>query len=94
MNNLHPEIERITNIIRDRSEKSRSSYLELIRSRKPDRFARKRLSEGNQAHASAGCAVMDKVQLLGGDWPNIGIVTAYNDMLSAHQPYEHYPEVI
>ncbi|MAK59532.1 MAG: phosphogluconate dehydratase [Ponticaulis sp.] len=94
MTDLHPEIRRITERIRDRSVESRQEYLDLIRSYKPDGFARTRLTEGNQAHASAGCAVMDKVQLLGGSWPNIGIVTAYNDMLSAHQPYEIYPEII
>ncbi len=94
MASLHPEIERITERIRKQSEASRAEYLELIRSRKPDGFARKKLTDGNQAHASAGCAVMDKVQLLGASWPNIGIVTAYNDMLSAHQPYETYPAII
>ena len=91
---LHPEIERITAKIKDRSVESRTAYLELIRSRRPTGFARKRLTEGNQAHASAGCAVMDKVQLLGAEWPNIGVVTSYNDMLSAHQPYENFPEII
>ncbi|MEO0784396.1 MAG: phosphogluconate dehydratase, partial [Pseudomonadota bacterium] len=80
--------------IEERSRESRAAYLDLIRARKPDGFARKRLTEGNQAHASAGCAVMDKAQLLGAEWPNIGIVTAYNDMLSAHAPFEHYPELI
>lgn len=94
MTTLHPEIERITQRIIDRSRESRSQYLELIRANRPDGFARKKLTEGNQAHASAGCAVMDKVQLLGANWPNIGIVTAYNDMLSAHQPYETYPQII
>ena len=44
--------------------------------------------------ASAGCAVQDKIQLLGGKWPSIGVVTAYNDMLSAHAPYERFPDVI
>lgn len=94
MTTLHPVIERVTERIRNRSAESRSIYLNLIRDQRPESFARKRLSEGNQAHASAGCAVMDKVQLLGASWPNIGIVTAYNDMLSAHQPYETYPQVI
>jgi phosphogluconate dehydratase len=66
----------------------------MIRRQRPEEFARKRLSEGNQAHASAGCAVIDKVQLLGSAWPNLGIVTSYNDMLSAHQPFENYPDLI
>ncbi len=94
MSTLHPDIARITERIAARSKESRAQYLEMIRSRKPDGFARKKLTDGNQAHASAGCAVMDKVHLLGGEWPNIGIVTAYNDMLSAHQPYETYPQII
>ena len=94
MTTLHPEIERITQRIIERSAESRAQYLELIRANRPDGFARKKLTEGNQDHASAGCAVMDKVQLLGASWPNIGIVTAYNDMLSAHQPYETYPQII
>lgn len=94
MTPIHHEIARITERIAQRSRDSRQLYLQMIRSRRPDGFARKRLSEGNQAHASAGCAVMDKVQLLGAAWPNIGVVTAYNDMLSAHQPYENYPQII
>ncbi len=54
----------------------------------------KNISAGNKAHAFAACPLEDKKKLIGGNWPNIGIVTAYNDMLSAHQPYEHYPEKI
>lgn len=91
---LHPEVERVLKRIEARSSESRRAYLEMIRSRRPDGFARKRLSEGNQAHASAGCSVLDKAHLLGAEWPNIGIVTAYNDMLSAHQPFERYPDLI
>ncbi|MEM1149179.1 MAG: dihydroxy-acid dehydratase, partial [Pseudomonadota bacterium] len=94
MTELHPKVAEVLARIEDRSRESRAAYLDLIRSRKPNGFARKRLSEGNQAHASAGCAVIDKTQLLGADWPNIGIVTSYNDMLSAHQPFETYPEII
>ena len=92
--NLHPQVSEVLARIEDRSAETRGAYLDLIRSRKPDGLARKKLSEGNLAHASAGCAVMDKVEMLGGEWPNIGIVTAYNDMLSAHQPFEHFPEQI
>ena len=80
--------------IETRSKDTRAAYLEMIRRQRPEEFARKRLSEGNQAHASAGCAVIDKVQLLGSAWPNLGIVTSYNDMLSAHQPFEKYPDLI
>ena len=94
MTTLHPTVAEVLERIKVRSRDSRAAYLELIRGRKPDGFARKKLTEGNQAHASAGCAVMDKAQLLGAEWPNIGIITAYNDMLSAHQPFETYPELI
>ena len=54
---------------------------------------RAHLSCGNQAHAYAAMT-QDKAALAEGRAANIGIVTAYNDMLSAHQPYEHYPELI
>ncbi|MEO1028531.1 MAG: phosphogluconate dehydratase [Pseudomonadota bacterium] len=94
MSELHPKVAEVTERVIARSSRTRSAYLDLVRSRKPNGFARKKLTEGNQAHASAGCAVLDKVQLLGSGWPNIGIVTAYNDMLSAHQPYEIYPDKI
>lgn len=94
MTSLHPKIAEVTERIRQRSAEARAEYLDMIRSRRPKGFARQRLSEGNLAHASAGCAVIEKTQLLGAGWPNIGIITAYNDMLSAHAPFEHYPEII
>jgi phosphogluconate dehydratase len=49
---------------------------------------------GNLAHAFAGCGAHDKAQLAADIQPNLGIVTAYNDMLSAHKPYENYPQAI
>lgn len=94
MTNIHPKIVEVTERIRERSVDYRTVYLEMIRSRRPKGFARLRMSEGNLAHASAGCAVVEKTHLLGGGWPNIGIITAYNDMLSAHAPFEHYPDII
>ncbi|MCF6328625.1 MAG: phosphogluconate dehydratase, partial [Henriciella sp.] len=94
MTRLHPTIADITARIETRSKASRAAYLEMISARKPSGYARTKLTEGNLAHASAGCAVIDKLELLGGKWPNIGIVTSYNDMLSAHAPFEHYPEII
>ena len=80
--------------IEARSAETRAAYLEMLNTRRPDGFARKRLNEGNLAHASAGCAAIDKLQILGDGWPNIGIITAYNDMLSAHAPFEDYPQII
>jgi len=94
MSALNPTIEAVTERIRVRSAKRRQRYLDLIAAHDVSKPARLRLAEANQAHTSAGCAAQDKMQLLGGKWPSIGIVTAYNDMLSAHAPYERYPEII
>lgn len=91
---IHDTIANVTARIEARSRDSRAAYLEMIRARRPDGFARSKLTEGNLAHASAGCAVMDKTQILGSGWPNIGIITSYNDMLSAHAPFESYPDLI
>jgi len=94
MTRLNPTVEAVTDRIRERSRDTRAAYLDMIRARKPKDLARKRLSEGNLAHAAAGCAALEKSMLLGGGWPNIGIITAYNDMLSAHSPFETYPDLI
>jgi phosphogluconate dehydratase len=91
---LNPVVEEVTARIEARSRESRAAYLDMIRSRRPTAFARSRLTEGNLAHASAGCAVIEKTQILGAGWPVIGIITAYNDMLSAHAPFESYPQLI
>ncbi|PHR92930.1 MAG: phosphogluconate dehydratase [Robiginitomaculum sp.] len=93
-NTLHPIVREITDRIRKRSQDSRREYLDEMYVRKPKGLARKHLTAGNQAHAFAGCALHDKQALFGASWPNIGIVTSYNDMLSAHQPFEKYPEII
>ncbi len=94
MSNLNSTIEAVTERIRVRSAKRRQRYLDLISAHDVSKPARLRLAEANQAHTAAGCAVQDKMQLLGGKWPSIGIVTAYNDMLSAHAPYERFPDII
>ncbi len=94
MTKTHDVIAEVTARIEDRSKDSRAAYIEMIRARKPEGFARAKLTEGNLAHASAGCAVMDKVEILGGSWANVGIITSYNDMLSAHAPFEDYPQII
>lgn len=94
MTNLHPTLVTVTERIRQRSAESRAAYLEMIGRHKPTGFARLKMTEGNLAHASAGCAVMEKAELLGAGWPNIGIITSYNDMLSAHAPFEDYPKLI
>lgn len=94
MAELNSTVAQVTERIAQRSAKRRRRYLDLIDAYDPTKPARVKLAEANQAHTSAGCAVQDKIQLLGGKWPSIGIVTAYNDMLSAHAPYERFPDVI
>ena len=90
---LHPELDRITDRIRERSLSSRSQYLDRMGKAARSGPARAHISCGNQAHAYAAM-LQDKDALVAARAPNIGVVTAYNDMLSAHQPYEHYPELI
>ena len=88
---LSPVLDRVTDRIRERSHPTRSAYLGRVARAAGDGPRRAHLSCGNQAHAYA--AMPDKAALLG-PVPNIGIVSAYNDMLSAHQPYERYPDLI
>ena len=95
MSEIDPKLDEITQRIIKRSKPTRDAYLEIAQSFSPDSdVARVGLSAGNQAHAYAGCALHDKAALMGARWPNIGIVTAYNDMLSAHAPYASYPDII
>ncbi|CAM3130133.1 6-phosphogluconate dehydratase [Paracoccus aminovorans] len=89
---LHAIIDRVTDRIRERSLESRGSYLAKIARAAEEGPRRAHLSCGNQAHAYA--AMPDKEDLATTRKPNIGIVTAYNDMLSAHQPYERFPDLI
>jgi phosphogluconate dehydratase len=94
MAQLNPTIAAVTERIRARSARRRRRYLDLIDAYDATKPARVKIAEANRAHGAAGCAVQDKIDLLGGKWPSIGIVTSYNDMLSAHAPYERYPELI
>ncbi|MCX5495913.1 phosphogluconate dehydratase [Kaistia dalseonensis] len=91
---IHPKIAEVTDRIRLRSEKTRSLYLRRLEAAKKAGPRRAGLACGNLAHGFAACGVEDKANLKGDVVPNIGIITAYNDMLSAHQPYESYPELI
>jgi phosphogluconate dehydratase len=90
---LNPIIEAVTDRIRARSKPSRDAYLDRLKRAAEAGTVRAHLSCGNQAHAYAAMGA-DKDTLAAGRAPNLGIVTAYNDMLSAHQPFEHYPEKI
>ncbi|HST43800.1 MAG TPA: phosphogluconate dehydratase [Luteimonas sp.] len=84
----------ITERIRRRSAGARAAYLAGIDGAHGAGPTRTRSSCGNLAHAFAACGPTDKGRLAGDAVPNLGIVTAYNDMLSAHQPFESYPEQI
>ncbi len=88
---LNPTIARVTERIIERSKPSRRRYLDLMAEQKERGINRPRMSCGNFAHGfAASGGDKEAISTLAG--PNIGIVTAYNDMLSAHQPYGRYPE--
>lgn len=91
---LNKTLSQVTDRIRKRSQQSRASYLEKIAQAKQDGPQRSHLSCGNLAHAVAACTASDKTDLAHGTAGNVAIITAYNDMLSAHQPFEHYPDII
>ncbi|MDI9408236.1 MAG: phosphogluconate dehydratase [Candidatus Pacebacteria bacterium] len=99
MTPLHPAIAAVTDAIRVRSHRTRGDYLARIRSAAAARDGnggakRQKLGCANLAHSFAACAADDKQTAFGTSAANIAIVTAYNDMLSAHQPYEGFPEII
>ncbi|MBC2652715.1 phosphogluconate dehydratase [Novosphingobium aerophilum] len=90
---LHPTLARVTDRIIEKSKASRQHYLDLM-AREGDRHGdREFLSCSNLAHGFAA-ALEDKPAIATMRGPNLGIVTAYNDMLSAHQPYGRYPEAM
>jgi phosphogluconate dehydratase len=88
---LDPRIAAVTDRVIQRSRPTRAAYLDLIASERETGVDRPRLSCGNLAHGFAA-AGDDKKAIIAQRAMNIGIVTAYNDMLSAHQPYGRYPE--
>ncbi|RKE86152.1 phosphogluconate dehydratase [Rhizobium sp. AG855] len=87
-------IEAITKRIVERSKPTREVYLDRTRRAISKGVHRSTLSCGNLAHGFAVCSPSDKAALAGDVVPNLGIITAYNDMLSAHQPFETYPALI
>ena len=88
------DIEAITDRIRERSRPAREAYLQRISDAASKSANRAVLSCGNLAHGFAVCSPSEKVALSGDRVPNLGIITSYNDMLSAHQPFETYPQLI
>ncbi len=91
---VHDRIAEVTARIARRSHDGRARYLERIDRAIEKGPKRTALGCANLAHGFAACSPIDKARLRDGAVPNLAIVNAYNDMLSAHQPYERYPEVI
>lgn len=87
-------IARITDRIRARSEAGRAAYLARTEATVKRGVHRSAVGCANLAHALAGCGKAEQDDLKRDDKPNIGIVTSYNDMLSAHQPFARFPDVI
>jgi phosphogluconate dehydratase len=91
MSKLHDVIHRVTSRVIENSRSGRTAYLELMQREADRRPEHKDVACSNLAHAFAG-ALEDQDAMKTGRGPNIGIVSAYNDMLSAHQPYGRYPD--
>jgi len=91
---LHTTVEAVTARIRERSLTTRSAYLARLAQAAQRKPGAERLGCANVAHAFAALPVNDKLRVVAERAPNIGIVTAFNDVLSAHAPLQHYPDVI
>ncbi|TVT52151.1 phosphogluconate dehydratase [Amycolatopsis rhizosphaerae] len=91
---VHPVVEEVTRRIAHRSAASRSAYLDRIAGARSTGPARAGLACGNLAHGFAACSGTDRLALSGLRKPGIAIISAYNDLLSAHQPLHEYPEWI
>jgi phosphogluconate dehydratase len=91
---LNHTIEAVTARIRERSQTTRSAYLARLDQAANRKPGAERLGCANVAHAFAALPVNDKLRVVAEKAPNIGIVTAFNDVLSAHAPMQHYPDII
>ncbi|KFN19799.1 phosphogluconate dehydratase [Aeromonas bestiarum] len=91
---IHQVISSVTARIRERSAARRQAFLARIQRQAEQGKTRAALACGNLAHAVAACSSDEKGRILDMTRANVGIVTAYNDMLSAHQPYQGYPDII
>ncbi|MFM2406295.1 MAG: hypothetical protein RL223_4175, partial [Pseudomonadota bacterium] len=91
---MHALVDQVTHRIRERSASLRSAYLQRV-----DRLAGRapgaqRMGCANVAHAFAALPQDERLRIVAKRAPNLAVVTAYNDMLSAHQPYAGYPELL
>ena len=94
MNVLNPTLAAVTSRIRERSVPTRSAYLEQVDALAARPRGSDRLGCANVAHAFAALPGEDKLRIVAERAPHLAVVTAFNDMLSAHQPYEDYPALI
>ena len=88
------ELVKVTQQIVERSVETRQQYLELMAFQAEKGKSRQTLSCGNLAHTVAACPTNEKKQVLDFTRSNLAIISSYNDMVSAHAPYQHYPEII
>ena len=91
---VHSKVQAVTQRIIERSEETRAQYLAQVERSHIEGRASSHLSCGNLAHAIAASSDQEKNLIASGRGPNLAIVTAYNDMLSAHQPYGTYPQML
>ncbi len=91
---MNPVVEKVTEAIKQRSQGRRGRYLDRCQQTMDELPPKKRLSCGNLAHGYAACGEEEKALIAGMKASNIGIINAYNDMLSAHQPLATYPDLI
>ena len=91
---VHPTVSSVTERIIERSKPSRSAYLQRLHTAASRDRGTDRMGCANLAHAVAGIPADDRFKVVTQRAPNLGIVTAYNDMLSAHAPYQGYPDII
>lgn len=90
----HKKLVDITERLGERSRRSRAAYLEMLSGSKGQRPNRSTMGCANLAHAYAGFSPAEKLRITAVPPENLAVVTAYNDMLSAHKPYEQYPDLI
>ena len=91
---LHSSIDAVTSLIQEKSQATRSVYLAQINQAAARTPGAERMGCANVAHAVAAMPASDKLKIVAHRSPNIGIINAYNDMLSAHAPLQHYPDII
>ncbi len=94
MSSIHPIVEQVTRRIRERSAPSRAAYLEQVDAMAARPPGAQSMGCANVAHAFAGIPGRDRIRIVEEKAPNVAIVTAYNDVLSAHAPLAHYPDIL